>query len=74
LIAGIACNGRGIAMTTMLGRVLADWAGGVPAADMPVPCGPPVPIPWHGLMRYAPNAHLPLAMLRDALDALDARG
>ncbi|MBI1217963.1 MAG: FAD-dependent oxidoreductase [Rhodobacteraceae bacterium] len=69
LMAGIACNGRGIAMTTMLGRVLADWAGGVPAADLPVPSGPPAPIPWHGLMRYAPNAHLPLAMLRDALDA-----
>lgn len=68
LIAGIACNGRGIAMTTMMGRVLADWAGGVPSAELPVPAGPPAPIPWHGLMRYAPNAHLPLAMLRDALE------
>lgn len=69
LIAGIACNGRGIAMTTMLGKSLADWAGGVPAFDLPVPCAPPAPIPWHAVMRYAPNAHLPLAMLRDALDA-----
>ena len=32
LIAGFACNGRGIAMTTAMGKVLADWAAGTDAA------------------------------------------
>jgi len=69
LLAGIACNGRGIAMTTMLGRVLADWAKGAALADLPVPSGPPAPLRLHGLARFAPNALLPLGMLRDAMEA-----
>ncbi len=68
LIAGFACNGRGIAMTTAMGKVLADWAGGADAGDLPLPFAPPSPIPFHGLMRYAPNMLLPWSMLRDRLD------
>ena len=37
LIAGIGCNGRGIAMTTVLGPVMADYACGTAAADLPIP-------------------------------------
>lgn len=68
LIAGLACNGRGIAMTTALGAVLADWAEGAAPEDLPLPHGPAAPIPWHGLMRHAPNALLPLSMLRDRIE------
>jgi len=68
LLAGIACNGRGIALTTALGQTLADWSAGTALADLPVPAGPPSPLPYHGLARYAPNALLPLSMLRDAMD------
>lgn len=68
LIAGRACNGRGIAMTTALGKVLADWAGGTDARDLPLPFGPPSPMPFHSLLRFAPNALLPWSMLRDRLD------
>ncbi|MDT8857406.1 FAD-binding oxidoreductase [Paracoccaceae bacterium Fryx2] len=68
LMAGIACNGRGIAMSTQLGVVLADWAAGAEAGDLPVPCGPVAPIPLHALMRHAPNVLLPLSMWRDARD------
>lgn len=68
LIAGFACNGRGIAMTIAMGRVLADWAGGANAKDLPLPFAPPSPIPFHGLMRHAPNVLLPLSILRDRLD------
>ncbi|WP_296744932.1 FAD-dependent oxidoreductase [Mesorhizobium sp.] len=68
LIAGFACNGRGIAMTTAMGKVLADWAGGADAVDLPLPFAPPSPIPFHGLMRYAPNMLLPWSILRDRLD------
>ncbi len=34
---GIGCNGRGIALTAMLGEVMADLASGVPVEDLPVP-------------------------------------
>jgi glycine/D-amino acid oxidase-like deaminating enzyme len=69
MIAGFACNGRGIAMTTAMGRVLADWAAGADPKDLPIPFAPPAPIPFHALMRHAPNALLPWSMLRDRLDA-----
>jgi len=69
LIAGFACNGRGIAMTTAMGKVLADWAGGTDARDLPLPFARPSPIPLHGLLRHAPNMLLPWSMLRDRLDA-----
>ncbi|MEO5759480.1 MAG: FAD-dependent oxidoreductase [Mesorhizobium sp.] len=68
LIAGFACNGRGIAMTTAMGKVLADWAAGGNPRDLPLPFAPPAPIPFHGLLRHAPNMLLGWSMLRDRLD------
>lgn len=68
LIAGRACNGRGIAMTTAMGKVLADWAAGTEARDLPLPFAPPAPIPFHALLRHAPNILLGWSMLRDRLD------
>ena len=57
---------RGLAAA--MGKVLADWAGGTDARDLPLPFAPP-PIPLHGLLRHAPNMLLPWSMLRDRLDA-----
>jgi glycine/D-amino acid oxidase-like deaminating enzyme len=68
LIAGRACNGRGIAMTTAMGKVLANWAAGTEARDLPLPFAPPAPIPFHALLRHAPNMLLGWSMLRDRLD------
>ncbi|MGX5828911.1 NAD(P)/FAD-dependent oxidoreductase [Mesorhizobium sp. 43Arga] len=68
LIAGRACNGRGIAMTTAMGKVLADWAAGTEARDLPLPFAPPAPIPFHALLRHAPNVLLGWSILRDRLD------
>lgn len=65
LIAGFACNGRGIAMSTAMGRELARWAAGEPLTALAIPVAPLQEIPWHGLSRLAPNALLPLSMLRD---------
>ena len=42
-------------MTTAMGKVLADWAAGTEARDLPLPFTPPAPIPFHGLLRHAPN-------------------
>ncbi|TPL91594.1 FAD-dependent oxidoreductase [Mesorhizobium sp. B2-3-12] len=68
LIAGRACNGRGIAMTTAMGKVLADWAAGTDTRDLPLPFAPPAPIPFHALLRHAPNILLGWSMLRDRMD------
>ncbi|MFB9983718.1 NAD(P)/FAD-dependent oxidoreductase [Mesorhizobium kowhaii] len=67
-IAGRACNGRGIAMTTAMGKVLADWAAGTDARDLPLPFALPAPIPFHALLRHAPNMLLGWSMLRDRMD------
>ncbi|MDZ4310695.1 MAG: FAD-dependent oxidoreductase [Cypionkella sp.] len=69
LIAGIACNGRGIAMTTAMGRELALWALGTPPEALAIPVSPPAPIPLHALMRHAPNALLPISQLRDRIES-----
>ena len=74
LVAGFACNGRGIAMTTAMGRELALWAGGAALSDIAIPAARPKAIPYHGLARLAPNALLPVSMVRDAFDLRQRRG
>jgi len=68
LIAPFACNGRGIAMTTAVGPELAAWGTGRPLQDLALHLAPPQPIPFHGLMRHAPNALLPWNRIRDRWD------
>ncbi|MBI1171062.1 FAD-dependent oxidoreductase [bacterium] len=65
LIAGFACNGRGIALTTAMGRELARWAAGDPLSALAIPTREAKEIPFHALSRLAPNALLPLSILRD---------
>lgn len=68
LIAGFACNGRGIALSTAMGRELAGWAAGKPLSDLAIPTRQAKEIPFHALSRLAPNALLPLSILRDHRD------
>ena len=51
LHAAMGWNGRGVALTGVMGPVLADWLTGTPAKDLPVPVSAPRPIPFHGAMR-----------------------
>ncbi|MDF1750807.1 MAG: FAD-binding oxidoreductase [Alphaproteobacteria bacterium] len=51
--AAVGWNGRGVAMTTSMGSVLADWLTDVPQQDLPMPIGTPRPIPFHWLKRPA---------------------
>lgn len=74
LVAGFACNGRGIAMSTAMGRELARWAGGADLSESAIPAVRPKAIPYHGLTRMAPNALLPVSMVKDALDLRQRRG
>ncbi|MBP1849576.1 glycine/D-amino acid oxidase-like deaminating enzyme [Rhizobium halophytocola] len=64
-IGGIGCNGRGIAMTGQLGRVLARAALGERAASLPVPLLSPRNLPFHRLTPLAASAGLAQARLSD---------
>lgn len=51
VLAGLGFNGRGVAMATAMGRVLADWASGRPASELDFPVTPVRAIPFHRLHR-----------------------
>jgi glycine/D-amino acid oxidase-like deaminating enzyme len=68
LTALLGCNGRGIAMTTALGRAAARWITTGDEGELPLRPEAPAPIPFHALMRHAPRAWIPLARWRDARD------
>jgi glycine/D-amino acid oxidase-like deaminating enzyme len=51
VLAGLGYNGRGVAMATAFGKVLADRAQGLPVAGLPLPPTPIRPIPFHGVRR-----------------------
>lgn len=75
LIAGIGCNGRGIAMTTVLGPMLADFALGRPEADLPIPLTRPRPLPFHAIAGQASRAYVVWGRRADARAlASDCRG
>lgn len=64
---GIGCNGRGIAMTAQLGRVLARLALGEDPAAMPIPLRPARALPFHSLTPLVASAGLAHARLTDRL-------
>jgi glycine/D-amino acid oxidase-like deaminating enzyme len=51
LTAGIGCNGRGVALATVMGKVLADHARGTPADDLDLPLSAIETIPLRALRR-----------------------
>ncbi len=53
LVAALGWNGRGVAVTTAAGPILADWLSGAPDQEIPLPITPSRPIPLHGLRRTA---------------------
>ena len=66
LYAPIGCNGRGVALTTALGRVFAAYLNDGDASALPVPLEAPKPFPMHGLARFGPSLWLAQARWRDA--------
>jgi glycine/D-amino acid oxidase-like deaminating enzyme len=67
---GAGYNGRGVAMATATGRLLAQCAGGVPAGSLPLPPTKLRPLPFHSLR--APAIGLAVGWKR-LLDAWEAR-
>jgi glycine/D-amino acid oxidase-like deaminating enzyme len=48
LYAGLGYNGRGVAMSTMMGKLLAERVAGAREHDIPLPATPIERIPFHG--------------------------
>jgi glycine/D-amino acid oxidase-like deaminating enzyme len=67
LLAGLGYNGRGVAMATVMGRILAQWALGAPATELGFPVTSLAPIPLHRFNQI--GARLAIQGLR-ALDGL----
>ncbi len=66
----MGCNGRGIALTTALGREIAMLASGTMASDdFVLPVTPPRPLPFARLAGAGPHLWLPWSNLRDDLEA-----
>jgi glycine/D-amino acid oxidase-like deaminating enzyme len=64
----IACNGRGIAMTTALGRKLALWLDGGSNEELPLPITDPDPVALPSLAPLAFSLWLPFSRRQDGKD------
>lgn len=70
LEAVIGCNGRGIALTTSLGREVGMWlAGQVGDDQLTVPVTAPRPVPFSSISGIMPDLILPVWEARDAYEA-----
>lgn len=68
LLAGLGYNGRGVAMATVMGRLLARRALGESAESLEFPVTPVHPFRLHGLSRLAARATIRYLQVRDALE------
>ena len=67
VIAGLGYNGRGVAMSTAMGRELARRILGAAPAEIDMPFTDLKPIPFHGLWRTAVAARIAYGRIRDTL-------
>lgn len=63
--AGLGFNGRGVGMATVMGSILADWAKGMPEAELDFPVTAPRPIPFHRFRRLGVGTTVALFRLLD---------
>jgi glycine/D-amino acid oxidase-like deaminating enzyme len=67
LLAGLGYNGRGVAMATVMGRLLARRALGTPAAELGFPVTPLRRVPFHAFSGLGVRATIQYLRLADAL-------
>jgi glycine/D-amino acid oxidase-like deaminating enzyme len=68
--AAIGCNGRGVALTTSLGKEIARfYSSGMPEGGFVLPHSKPKPVPMHWFAKAGPNLWLPWSDLRDRIEA-----
>jgi sarcosine oxidase len=70
ILAGVGFSGRGIAMTSVVGRALSAKLLGASDQDLPFPVSPIAPIPLHGLTRRLIPLAAPAMTLKDKFDTL----
>jgi glycine/D-amino acid oxidase-like deaminating enzyme len=73
LLAGLGYNGRGVAMATMMGRLLARRALGTAVVELGFPVTPVLPLPLHRLSGAAARATIQYLRLVDGLARLHGR-
>lgn len=66
--AWMACNGRGVALGTALGRELARAVTGVPEQELALPVTEPNPFPLHGMARRIAPAYLAWLRRKDLVE------
>jgi glycine/D-amino acid oxidase-like deaminating enzyme len=73
LLAGLGYNGRGVAMATVMGRLLARRALGAQVAELGFPVSAVMPMPFHALSGLAARVATQYFRCVDGLDRLRAR-
>jgi glycine/D-amino acid oxidase-like deaminating enzyme len=67
MMAGLGYNGRGVAIATAMGRVLARWAAGAQPDDLDFPTSPIKPLPFAFARNVAVEAEILRLRLMDKL-------
>lgn len=67
--AGLGCNGRGVAMATIMGRLLAELVLGKPPDELPLPISPIKNYPLHRFQRIGLRLAVPWMALRDRIES-----
>jgi glycine/D-amino acid oxidase-like deaminating enzyme len=73
LLAGLGYNGRGVAMATLMGRLLAQRTLGMSEAELAFPVTPVRPIPFHRASSLAARAAIQYLRAVDGLARTHAR-
>ncbi len=68
LFTAVGCCGRGIALSTALGRELAAFLYSGDPNTLSVPTGPSAPLPGRALLRHLPALLLPWFRMRDRME------
>ena len=73
LLAGLGYNGRGVAMATVMGRLLARRALGAQPTELGFPVSPVVPVPFHALSGLGARAAIRYLRFVDGLARVGGR-
>jgi glycine/D-amino acid oxidase-like deaminating enzyme len=73
LHAGVGYNGRGVAMATVMGRLLARRALGAPVVELGFPVTPVLPMPFHSLSGLGARATIQYLRCMDGFTRVGAR-
>ena len=73
LHAGLGCNGRGVALSTVMGRLLAEKALGKAPAELPIPVSTIKPYRFHRFHRVGIRLAVAWKEYRDKREAKDQR-